>query len=136
MKFVTWRVAGPAPRISTATSSAGPYRGVSRRSQRAVANATSPPDAETIVTVASRGTYAKSVTLANTDDRPARTNSSPSHRTVTSVAEIGRTHASDSPVAMERSTPGANESTRNPVNDHPASSGVSAIGSVPSASEP
>ena len=64
------------------------------------------------------------MTRANTDDRPARSNCSPSHRTVTSVADSGRRQASDSPVEMERSTPGANESTRSPVNDHPAPSGV------------
>ncbi len=46
-KFATCRVAGPAPRISTGTSSAAPYAGGSARSQRDDGSATSAPASDT-----------------------------------------------------------------------------------------
>jgi hypothetical protein len=54
-KLLTWRLAWPAPRSSTGTSSAGPYRGSSRRVQRALGMANAPPPRLVTVTVASRG---------------------------------------------------------------------------------
>ena len=55
-KLVTWRVDWPAPRSSTGTASAGPYRGGRFVAQRAVAIATSPPPSAVSVTVVSRPT--------------------------------------------------------------------------------
>ena len=52
----TFEVAGPAPRISIATSSAAPYRAGSAVSQRADGSATSPPDSLTTVNAESRPT--------------------------------------------------------------------------------
>ena len=54
-KLLTWRLAWPAPRNSTGTFSAGPYRGTSRRVQRALGMANAPPSWLVTVTAASRG---------------------------------------------------------------------------------
>lgn len=55
-KFVTWRVALPAPRTSTGTFSAGPYAGVSVVRARADGIANSPPAVLCSENVELRGT--------------------------------------------------------------------------------
>src|SRR2546429_9323045 len=54
-KLLTWRLAWPAPRSSTGTSSAGPYRGTSRRVQRALGVANAPPSRLVTGTGGARG---------------------------------------------------------------------------------
>lgn len=94
-KLFTWRLATPAPRSSTGTSSAGTYRAVRRRSHRADGSANRPlPRTRT---VASRGTYTKSVTREKTSSRPATSNVAPSHSTVQPPFS-GSTSISSSPV--------------------------------------
>ena len=55
-KLLTWRLAAPAPRISTGTLSAGWWRNGSRASHTADGRAKRPPPGLVICAVASRGT--------------------------------------------------------------------------------
>lgn len=113
-KFVTCRVARPAPRTSTGTCSAGPYLGSSRFRHRAVGSATSMPSSVDNSTSAFLGTYAKSVTRVKTESLPASSNTVPSTRTVHDP-DSGSTNASNSPVSITRRSPGSSRSTRNPA---------------------
>jgi hypothetical protein len=55
-KLLTCRLHEPAPRLSTGTSAAAPYRKGSRREHTAEGRANRPPSVEVIVIDASRGT--------------------------------------------------------------------------------
>src|SRR3954465_14540224 len=75
-KFVTCRVAFPAPRTSTGTSSAGTYAGGSTEEHRADGRATSTQELDGFARVRtlSRPAYRKSLTAVNTLLRPVSGN--------------------------------------------------------------
>ena len=115
MKLLTWRVAGPAPLISIATSSAGRYAGSKRRVATADGRAISAgPSIAVSRTSASIGRYAQSVTRSKTDVRPWRSKRRDSTSTRTDPAS-GSTAISTPAVTNSWAAPAATVRTRSPV---------------------